>query len=270
MISWFRKSPRPPKPAAANPGHGPNAIVAFADGERSWKEEDNLPETLAKTLKDLGHDAVVKGDWVELGEFMLVPQVVNVEPLEESGVKTSTTIQVSHASLIPGGVFEFQHTAGANLRESFASGFKGWAELDLPVFLDALRAEAKDSMALQMKPGKESTSVLPPHRRVLMGPPLQMAQNTARLAGDHEFCPCCLFTRCITDAQELLHDDAFHGVRLFVTRDRDGFVQADFRVDGVDRPDLAGKLVEYAKTWPERGLEYRKQYVVIQTLAASS
>src|SRR5690349_19139447 len=150
MFSWFRKTPRPPKPAANNPGHGPLAIVSFANGERSWKEKDELPITLANTLNEMGHKAVANGDWVELeGGFLLLPQVVDVQPLEKSGVRTASTIQVSHASLVPGGVFEFQHSNGADIRESFASGFRNWAELDLPVFLDAQREKAKDSMVLQ-------------------------------------------------------------------------------------------------------------------------
>ena len=49
----------------------------------------------------------------------------------------------SHAALVPGGVFEFQHSSGTDMRDSFAKGFKSWAELDLPVFLDALRAEGR-------------------------------------------------------------------------------------------------------------------------------
>lgn len=271
MVSWFRKLPRPPKPAANNPGQGPLAIVAFANGERSWEEKDELPATLANTLNELGHKAIAKGDWVELdGGYLLLPQVVNVQPLEQSGVRTATTIQVSHDSVVSAGVFEYQHSNGANIHESFASGFKSWAEIDLPVFLDAQRAKAKDSMVWQAKAGSEATSALRPGRRILMGPPMQMAQNTARLAGDHEFCPCCLFTQCIGVTGDLLRDDAFYGVRLFVTRDRDGLIQADCRVNGVDRPDAAAKLMEYAKTWPDRGLEYRKQYVIIQSREASS
>ena len=77
-------------------------------------------------------------------EFSLLPQVVNVEPLDNSGVKTVSTIQVAHASLVPGGVFEYQHSSGTDIRDSFAKGFKSWAEHDLPVFLDAQRAEAAD------------------------------------------------------------------------------------------------------------------------------
>jgi len=50
-----------------------------------------------------------------------------------------------------------------------------------------------------------------------------------------------------------------------VSRDTEGHIEADCRVNGVDRPEGAAALMRYAKTWPDRGFEYRKQYVGIQT-----
>ena len=118
--------------------------VAFSNAQKSWEETDDLVTSLATTLKALGHEAKVMGDWVEFGGFSLLPQVVNVEPLENSGVKTAITIQVAHDALIPGGIFEYQHSSGTDLRDSFAKAFQSWADLDLPVFLDAQRAEGGD------------------------------------------------------------------------------------------------------------------------------
>ena len=63
--------------------------------------------------------------------------------MDQRGVKTVSTIQITHDSLVPGGVFEFQHSTGDDMRESFAAGFKSFAEVDLPVFLDALREKAR-------------------------------------------------------------------------------------------------------------------------------
>jgi len=271
MFSWFKKSARPPKPAASNPGDGHTVRVAFANAKRSWAEEDDLAVSLAATLNALKHQAVVKGDWVELeGGFFLLPQVVGVAPKDDSGVKTTSTIQISHPELVPGGVFEFQHSTGANVRESFTQGFKGWAELDLPVFLDAQRDKAKTCMYMEMKQGQEATSVLAADRRIVLGPPLQMVQKTNPISGEHVFCPCCLFTHSFRAFDGILKAREFHGIRLFVMRDADGHIQADCRVDGVDCPAGAEELLKYAKDWPDRGLEYRKQYVCIQTRASSS
>ena len=267
MFSWFRKSPRPPKPHPENPGRGHTVRVTLKNAQKSWEESDDLVASLAGTLKGLGHEATVMGDWVEAGGFSLLPQVVNVEPLDSAGVRTSTTLQISHASLIPAGIFEYPIASGTDVRDSFAKGFRSWAEFDLPVFLDALRDEAKTCMVMQMTPGSESTSVLPPDRRLIFGPTLQMAQNPETIRGDHDFCPCCLFTNSISAFDELLRDQNFHGVRLFVSRDAEGRIEADCRVNGIDRPEAAAALASYAKTWPDRGFEYRKQYVCIQTHA---
>ena len=129
MFSWFRRPDRPPPPAAENPGRGHTVRVAFANAHKSWEEEDDLAASLAATLNAMGHKASVKRDWVELeGGFSLVPQVVNVKPMDSSGVQTVTTIQISHPVLVPGGVFEFQHSTGDDIRDSFAQGFKAWAE----------------------------------------------------------------------------------------------------------------------------------------------
>jgi hypothetical protein len=267
MFSWFRKTPRPPKPAPENPGRGHIVRVALKNAEKAWEETDDLIASLSAALTALGHNVTVKGDWIDLDSgFSLLPQVINIEPFESAGVKTASTIQVSHASLVPGGVFEYQYSSGTDVRDSFAQGFKNWAELDLPVFLDALRDEAVSCMVAGATAGGP-TSVLPPNRRLLFGPTIQMAQKPEALPGQDDFCPCCLFTRSIDAFNGLMKADAFYGVRLFATRDNEGLIQADCRVNGIDMPQGAEALTRYAQTWPDRGYEYRKQYVGIQTRA---
>jgi hypothetical protein len=179
--------------------------------------------------------------------------------MDSAGVKTSSTIQISHPLLAPGGLFEFQHAEGTDIRDSFANGFRSWAELDLPVYLDALLPKPKVCMVMKSSEASD--------RRLVFGPPLQMAQNPQRMRGDHDFCPCCLFTNSIGAFDDLLRDTRFYGIRLFVSRDAEGHFEADCRVNGVDLPKGAEALVRYAKTWPDRGIEYRKQYVGIQTRA---
>jgi len=259
MFSWFRRPERPPLPAPDNPGRGRSVRVAFKNAQKSWEESDDLVTTLAATLTALKHKPTVKRDWVELdGGFSLLPQVVSVEPLENAGVNTTTTIQVSHASLVPGGVFEFQHASGTDIRDSLAKGFREWAEYDLPVFLEALRTEPALCMFAEMEPD----------RRLVFGPPVHMAQKTGGAPGEHDFCPCCLITKNIGAFDELVKDRAFYGIRLFVMRNADGRIEADCRVNGVERSAGAAALIEYAKSWPDRGTEYRKQYVCIQTRSA--
>ena len=258
MISWFRRPERSPPPVAENPGRGHDVHVSFRNAQKSWEETCDLASSLADTLNALGHGATFKRARVALDNgFTLLPQVVNVEPLENAGVNTVTTIQTSHPTLIPRGVFEFQHSSGADLHSSFAAGFKGWAELDLPVFLDALRPAPTTCM----------TATMEPDRRLIFGPPVQMAQKNHPIRGDHDFCPCCLFTKNVEAFGELLRDPHFHGLRLFVSRDAQGHIEADCRVNGIDMPAGAAALLRYAQDWPDRGAEYRKQYVGIQTRA---
>jgi len=107
-------------------------------------------------------------------------------------------------------------------------------------------------------------------RRVVLGPPLQMVQKNGPIPGEHPFCPCCLFTGSFRAFEKVLRDREFHGIRMFVLRDANGHIEADCRVNGIDWPEGAAALVNYAKDWPDRGTEYRKQYIVIQTRTASS
>jgi len=226
-------------------------LVGFSNAQRTWEETADLAVSLAATLNAMGQKAIVKRDWVELESgFSLLPQIVN----------TTTTIQVAHAALVPGGIFEYQHSSGADIRDSFAKGFKDWAEYDLPVFLDALQVKAALCMVAEMKP----------ERRLVFGPPVHMAQKAGAAPSEHDFCPCCLVTRNIDAFDDLLRDGNFHGLRLFVMRDSEGRIEADCRVNGIDRPEGAEALRRYAQTWPDRGSEYRRQYVCIQTRAPAS
>jgi hypothetical protein len=162
-------------------------------------------------------------------------------------------------------VFEYQHATGANVRAAFASGFKGWAETDLPVFLDAQRAQPETTTFMSLEPGREGSSLLTRNRRVIFGPPLRVG-SAKTTAEEHPFCPCCLFTNCHAAFRELMLDSKFCAIRLFAMRNADGSAEADCRVNGEDWPAGIDALAEYAKTWPFSGTEYRKQYVCIQSL----
>jgi hypothetical protein len=83
----------------------------------------------------------------------------------------------------------------------------------------------------------------------------------------HPFCPCCMLQETFEALQPVLLDDAPHGVRLFAMRHADGSVDADCRVDGDDFPAGVEALRDYAASWPGRGAEFRKQYLVMRTLA---
>ena len=114
-------------------------------------------------------------------------------------------------------------------------------------------------------------------RRVLLGPVMHMGIDQAEGAQPDESgeaphassCPCCLFTNSAMAFEEQLKErGGFHAVRLFASRDENGQVQADCRINGHDWEPGAEALRNYASKWPQIGLEFRKQYIAIQDCPA--
>jgi hypothetical protein len=54
------------------------------------------------------------------------------------------------------------------------------------------------------------------------------------------------------------------GVRLFAMRGADGAAEADCRLNGEDWEAGKAALIKYVESWPDLGVEFRKQYVIIQ------
>jgi hypothetical protein len=59
------------------------------------------------------------------------------------------------------------------------------------------------------------------------------------------------------------------GVRLFAARNEDGSPEADCRVNGEGWEEGKRALMEYARSWPDRGMEFRKQYIFLQDAPAA-
>jgi hypothetical protein len=103
-------------------------------------------------------------------------------------------------------------------------------------------------------------------RRAVLGPVTHMSQTPPDAAEEHPFCPCCLLTNCFDAFEDLITADAFYGLRLFALRDGDGKPGADCRINGEDWEKGAEALRAYARTWSALGYEFRKQYVVLQSV----
>jgi hypothetical protein len=268
MFDWLRRkaSSLPLKTSPANPGRGSKISLAFTNGKRTWTEDVDLVLSMAEVLRS-GSFAITTGKAsVQLDSgLMLQPAIVSFKPLQPGGVQTVTTVEVSHAAGIPAGVFEFQHSTGDDTRQSVAKGFEAWMELDLPVFMDALRPKPEKCTFLELElPADGGTPAR--KRRVVLGPVSHLVSRAAEgQPEEHPFCPCCLFTNCGTVMKPKIHDGRFYGVRLFAMRGQDGAPGADCRLNGEDWEPGKNALVEYVKSWPHRGLEFRKQFVIIQT-----
>jgi len=280
----FRKKTAPPL-CKSNPGICVEGKVAFARGDRSWTEEFNTVSLAASALQERGFAVRTEKTWLvhEDSGFLLLPQLVELQPLDDGGVRTVTTIQTNHPGLAPDGLFEYQHSTGDSSADSIRKGFDQWAQVDFPPLIDALRPKPQACTMLEMAfPAKDAAPARV--RRAILGPVMHYvtspaASNEGRAAdalaqgeaGDaHPFCPCCLLTRSLETFRELIEDDGFYGLRLYAMRDEQGIPQADCRVNGNDWEKGAQALRDYVKTWPAAGFEFRKQYVVLHSVAKES
>jgi hypothetical protein len=206
------------------------------------------------------------------GGLLLGAEAIESKALASDRVRTCTRIEVSHPVYFPQGIAEFQHAMGASEALSIAEGFRAWIKMDLVALLDATREVPKECTVIEMSVVAETATdgiagSTAHFRQVILGPIGHLATLAApEPKEEHPFCPCCLFTESTAAFHELLQTNRFLGVRLFVSRDSTGQLAADCRVNGVDFAPAAELLSAYASTWPERGLEFRKQYVVIRSV----
>ncbi|MGH8083548.1 MAG: DUF6348 family protein [Lysobacter sp.] len=254
-----------------NPGTDTHGHLRFHDEEgEEWLEPFDLPELAAHTLGELGHAATVREDgWLELNDsgWHLLPQFIEFHVREDGKIGIATTMQCHHPHWLPQGLFEYQYAIDETFDEAASAGFRKWARTDLPVLLDAARDEPEACMTMSMelaaKDGQPARK-----RRLLFGPVEHYGQPQPAADGSEaeDFCPCCLFTKSIDAFEPLLYDDRFYGLRVFASRDHDGGVcKADCRVNGEEWPQALDALRAYASGWPAGdGMEYRKQYVVVQ------
>jgi hypothetical protein len=269
----FRKTPAPAL-RESNTGIGFYGNVSFVRGDKHWAEEYNVLNAVASVLEARGDSFEKEESWLvhTASQFILVPQLAAFQPLDDGGVQTTTTIQVNHPALIPEGLFEYQHSTGSNMQDSILKGIEQWAELDLVPLLESLQQQPETCNSLRMsipakdgQPARARRAVLGPVMHFMEKPP--EAGHTAIPAEEaHLFCPCCLLTNTFEDFKPLFEGTALFGVRLFAARGQDGVPQADCRVNGDDWEQGANALREYVKIWPDSGYEFRKQYIVFQTI----
>jgi hypothetical protein len=276
MFGFHRKR-HAPALCPANPGIGVEAKVAFSRVDRRWSEEVNLVRLASAVLRERGYSVTNEHTWLLHGDsgFAIFPQLVGIHPLDDGGVRTVTTLQTNHPKLSPSGVFEYQHSTGNSIAESISQGFDQWVQTDFVPLLDALRARPESCTVLEMEfPAKEGEPVRV--RRAVLGPVAHFTLEPPNQRGgdaseEHPFCPCCLLTKSFEAFRDLIEGEGFYCLRLFAARDTEGMPQADCRVNGEDWEKGANALREYASTWPPTGgYEFRKQYVVLQSIEKSS
>lgn len=209
-------------------------------------------------------DCVTLSSGIEL-RFSLLDSTLT----EQGTVRTVTRIDASHPSFFPMGLPEFQYSYANSVEDAISLGFSNWACTDLVALQDAVVAQPEHCMSMEMKFPVDGAEA-PRTRRVVFGPTGHYVSVVPQHAEEHPFCPCCLLTQNLDAFRSVLETDETVGIRLFVSRDEDGHIAADCRLNGDDFPEGVAQLKNYAQSWPPvTGLEFRKQYVIVLSVPES-
>ena len=225
-----------------------------------------LQQVLHETLRSrhLEFEVTDSGRSVTLSNGLrLEPFLMVCEQASKHRFQTTTVIEVSHPRLFPNPLFEYQHASGTSQHDALGKGFASWASMDLVTLIDACQTTLENCAVLEVSYAQSDDEAVY-RRQVLLGPMAHFQQYPPRALEEHEFCPCCLFSNSMSAFSELLQSRDFLGVRLYASRDADGNCEADCRVNGHDFPAAVQLLCDYANLWPDAGMEFRKQYVVIR------
>ncbi|MFZ6846861.1 DUF6348 family protein [Undibacterium sp. RuRC25W] len=264
-----------------------NVLINKFNG-RAQRENYDHPETAVDLTKNVPSDPVLLAqlavvltaasiDFEMTATHLQMPEglVFAVQKLEtialgEGRVRTCTKIHAWHSVYFPQGIAEYQHALAATEEAALIDGFKQWANMDLPVLQDATRDMPLHCTVIEMNTAADEVTATANYRQVILGPVAHLASLPApKKKDDHPFCPCCLFTESMNAFHDVLQRDQFLGVRLFASRDSQGVSAADCRINGEDFPAAIEPLVKYVEQWPQRGLEFRKQFIVIRSVSRS-
>lgn len=228
----------------------------------------------AAILAEHGHQTVRHDNELYLEANNLTFSVRGLEIIAQpNGVRTVSGIVAAHPAAFPEGIVEYQHGMGDNLRAAVRFGLSQWVQLDVPVLCDATVDEPSCMSMVMTFPaeGDRPKRV----RRVILGPtahfvtqPPDAPEACGADGEEHPFCPCCMVTNSGEAFKPLFELDDTLALRLFAARSAEGEFLADCRVNGEDYELGKEALRTYASTWPETGVEFRKQYVLMQTRAA--
>ena len=204
MFSWFRKAPAPALARRRKSRPWPHR----ARGIRQCAADPGRKRTTWRvrwptTLNALGHKASVKRDWVELeGGFSLVPQVVSVKPMDDSGVKTVT------------------HDPDVARRAGAARSCSNFSTPRAPTFATPSRKASRAGRSSIcrcfsmrcVQSRRRAWSWRWPGRKQIAAPRIAAWCSAHRCrwrrradpaAAEHDFCPCCLFTSSVQAFEDL-------------------------------------------------------------------
>ena len=256
----------------------PPAVVACQDNEllecgirlgAAMIAQSELIKLFAEGMEQHGHAALIRGDRLEHRDsgITIHPRAYESRPSPDL-VHSVVVVTLNHPRFPEDGIFEYQHAVAETQREGICDGLDQWLQMDFTVLLDALRDRPQTCSAMEWRFDTSPGQV----RRVLFGPIGHMVTQPERIPKDaeHPFCPCCLFTNTYEIFLPQMKTDGFYGIRQLASRDENGSIQADCRINGSEFETGKRALRAYAETWPQAGIEMRKQYIVMQSLTDPS
>ena len=118
----FRKTTSP-KLLTSNPGTSVAGEVGFSNAAKSWSEHYDVLAFLVSVLREQAIVIKREESWLVHPEsgFIFLPRLVQVQPLSDGGVRTTTTIQAHHLSLVPDGVLSINIPRRTALKTQFAT-----------------------------------------------------------------------------------------------------------------------------------------------------
>lgn len=244
-------------------------VITVAGGEGAV----NIVAEAEAMLTGLDYTVECRGADLYLPEFNLTfsPRGIDLSQSDSGTVSTVSIVRAVHPEAFPDGLFEYQHGVGANPREALQYGLNQWVQLDVPVLCDALLETPKQCATMEMtlppedgRPERKRRVILGPTAHMMASPPEETAGGSC--GEEHSFCPCCLTTQCMDSFLPLFKSSETLGVRLLAMREDSGETSADCRVNGEDFEPGKEALCAYARGWPQHGFEFRKQYVLYQSL----
>lgn len=245
--------------------------MAWSNGVRSGTADFDTIAALIHVLEARGYRPKKHEGVVVLGDDDLVflPMIAGgVQALEDGNFQTVTTIEIAHPDFEET-FFEYQHSLGSTVSEALEKGFDRWAELDLVPLLDALFEEPASCSAMKVsfprrpdKPARDRRLVLGPVWAMLDRAHVPDAASESHPVG----CACCFVTHNFDSLQSIIDSDEPCAIRFYAMRSADGELNADCRVNGRDYAEGKSAILAYAQSWPGRGFEVRKQYVVIHSI----
>jgi hypothetical protein len=275
----------------ANPDNpGKSTIYDFKRYKKSKRRSKasgqiiDLIDLLSDVLLTYGQKATREGNWLRLDNgFWFLPQWVSSKVIDGS-IFTTTTVEINHQTFIPNGFLDYQHVDVTNsIAASFLTGLNQWVQICAVPLFDSLLTKPKNSNYVVIEfpndadgamTGSDYSSEKNRLRRIIFGPVVHSElssdadfQKDVNPSNEHgEFCPCCLLKRLDDVFMPILNSDDYTIIQLSAFRDLDGIIKTTCYVNGKDFKAGRDALMEDTKTWPHRGGESRKNFIIVQNV----